>query len=97
MKKKYEKKEERKDRRDKRGNKTSFGGKEREKGSRIRKEKISNYEEEQVKSISDNMYHFTGETEKQSYIYGRNAVAELLKSGQTINKVWISNSIYICR
>jgi len=90
MKKKYEKKEERKDRRDKRGNKTSFGGKEREKGSRIRKEKISNYEEEQVKSISDNMYHFTGETEKQSYIYGRNAVAELLKSGQTINKVWIS-------
>ena len=90
MKKKYEKKEERKDRRDKRENKTSFRGKEREKGSRIRKEKISNYEEEQVKSISDNMYDFTGETEKQSYIYGRNAVAELLKSGQTINKVWIS-------
>ena len=91
MKKKYEKKEERKDRRDKRGNKTSFKGKEREKGSRIRKEKISNYEEEEeVKSISDNMYDFTGETEKQSYIYGRNAVAELLKSGQTINKVWIS-------
>ena len=90
MKKKYEKKEERKDRRDKRGNKTSFREKEREKGSRIRKEKISNYEEEQVKSISDNMYDFTGETEKQSYIYGRNAVAELLKSGQTINKVWIS-------
>lgn len=90
MKKKYEKKEERKDRRDKRGNKTSFRGKEREKGSRIRKEKSSNHEEEQVKSISDNMYDFTGETEKQSYIYGRNAVAELLKSGQTINKVWIS-------
>ena len=93
MKKKYEKKEERKDRRDKRDkreSKTSFRRKEREKGSRIRKEKISNYEEEQVKSISDNMYDFTGETEKQSYIYGRNAVAELLKSGQTINKVWIS-------
>ena len=90
MKKKYEKKEERKDRRDKRGYKNSFKGKEREKGSRIRKEKISNYEEEEVKSISDNMYDFTGETEKQSYIYGRNAVAELLKSGQTINKVWIS-------
>ena len=34
MKKKYEKNEERKDRRDKRGNKTSFRGKEREKGSR---------------------------------------------------------------
>ena len=50
----------------------------------------ANTEEEQVKSISDNMYDFTGETEKQSYIYGRNAVAELLKSGQTINKVWIS-------
>lgn len=49
-----------------------------------------NTEEEQVKSISENMYDFTGETEKQSYIYGRNAVAELLKSGQTINKVWIS-------
>ena len=90
MKKKYEKNEERKDRRDKRGNKTSFRGKEREKGSRIRKGKISNYEEEEVKSISENMYDFTGETEKQSYIYGRNAVAELLKSGQTINKVWIS-------
>ena len=90
MKKKYEKKEERKDRRDKRGNKTSFRGKEREKGNRIRKEKNLNYEEEQVKSISENMYDFTGETEKQSYIYGRNAVAELLKSGQTINKVWIS-------
>lgn len=50
----------------------------------------ANTEEEQVKSISENMYDFTGETEKQSYIYGRNAVAELLKSGQTINKVWIS-------
>ena len=90
MKKKYEKKEERKDRRDKRGYKTSFKGKEREKVNRTRKEKSSNHEEEQIKSISDNMYDFTGETEKQSYIYGRNAVAELLKSGQTINKVWIS-------
>ena len=50
----------------------------------------ANTEEEQIKSISENMYDFTGETEKQSYIYGRNAVAELLKSGQTINKVWIS-------
>ena len=89
MKKKYEKKEERKDRRDKKVDNTSFKGKEREKGSRIRKEKNLNYEEEQVRSISDNMYDFTGETEKQSYIYGRNAVAELLKSGQTINNLFI--------
>ena len=67
MKKKYEKKEERKDRRDKKVDNTFFKGKEREKGSRIRKEKNLNYEEEQVRSISDNMYNFTGETEKQKF------------------------------
>ena len=76
MKKKYEKRE----KLEKRKNRDNIR---RGKETRIEKN-------DEEKSISDNMYDFTGETEKQSYIYGRNAVAELLKSGQTINKVWIS-------
>ena len=76
MKKKYEKRE----KLEKRKNRDNIR---RGKETRIEKN-------DEEKSISDNMYNFTGETEKQSYIYGRNAVAELLKSGQTINKVWIS-------
>ena len=76
MKKKYEKRE----KLEKRKNRDNIR---RGKETRIEKN-------DEEKNISDNMYNFTGETEKQSYIYGRNAVAELLKSGQTINKVWIS-------
>ena len=83
MKKKYEKRE----KLEKRKNRDNIR---RGKETRIEKN-------DEEKSISDNMYNFTGETEKQSYIYGRNAVAELLKSGQTINKVWISKEriVYI--
>ena len=74
------KKEEKREKLEKRKNRDNIR---RGKETRIEKN-------DEEKSISDNMYNFTGETEKQSYIYGRNAVAELLKSGQTINKVWIS-------
>ena len=94
MKKKYEKIENKKDTKrfsKERKNSNKIENKrERNSFNKQRKEKSYKLEEETEKSISDNMYDFTGETEKQSYIYGRNAVAELLKSGQTINKVWIS-------
>ena len=96
MKKKYEKIENKKDTKrfsKERKNSNKIENKrERNSFNKQRKEKSYKLEEETEKSISDNMYDFTGETEKQSYIYGRNAVAELLKSGQTINKVWISNA-----
>ena len=91
MKKRFEKKEERKDRSGIRSRKDGKNKRNEKERNRAKDSfRNVNYEEEQVKSISENMYDFTGETEKQSYIYGRNAVAELLKSGQTINKVWIS-------